>query len=202
MKAAPRSVNRLRRIRSDTSSLGPRVKPANPTFPRASAPERTRTQSRTLSTAPERPAVDRLSSSPGSPTADRVRRPIGRPPKTPPGSVATPPGQPEKHPYTAPSSKILGRALTGTFNTLAIVLGPHWRFKTTEGVELAEDWIPVLEHYKIDLGKGGLWAVAIGGTLEKLGPRIMQSVIQKKTGLKPPQATPAEMPGPAAPGAL
>ena len=131
----------------------------------------------------------------------RVRRPVGRPPKTPPGSVTTPPGQPEKRPYTVPSSKILGRALTGTFNTLAIVLGPHWRFKTTEGVELAEDWIPVLEHYKIDLGKGGVWAVAIGGTLEKLGSRIMQSVIQKKTGLKPPQATPAETPTPAAPGA-
>ena len=81
------------------------------------------------------------------------------------------------------------------------MLGPHWRFKTTEGVELAEDWIPVFEHYKVDLGKGGVWAVAIGGSLEKLGPRIMQSVIQKKTGLKPPQATPAETPTPAAPGA-
>jgi len=198
-KAVPRSVNRLQRIRPDISSSASRVKPVKPGSLRASASERA--VPKPPNPAPERPAVDRLSGSPGAPTVSRVRRPIGRPPKTPPGSVTTPPGQLEKRPYTAPSSKILGRALTGTFNTLAIVLGPHWKFKTTEGVELAEDWIPVLEHYKIDLGKGGVWAVAIGGTLEKIGPRIMQSVIQKKTGLKPPQATPAETPAPAAPGA-
>lgn len=177
--AAPRSVNRLRPVRVPSRmwkvSHGPKpeLEPTKPPAAQVQAP---------ASQPSQRPAVERFQA---AVEVAKVKRPIGRPPKVHPAVPGQPPA-PQKPPYSAPSAKVLGRALAGTFNTLAIVLGPHWKFKPEEGVQLAEDWIPVLEHYKIDLGKGGIWAVAIGGTLDKLGPRILQSVIMRKTGLRPP----------------
>ena len=155
-----------------------------------------------------RPILEELR--PAGPVHRVPKRPPGRPRHDgrPPGSVpktASGPGPqpvpvetpPSVVPYVPIDVAILAGTLKGTFSFLSGVLAVALKVPATElevtdkqSRELAGAWKPILDHYKVNLGVGALWANAIGTTFGVIGPKVQ--VVMSRRGLKLPSGPGAE----------
>jgi len=134
------------------------------------------------------------------------KRPPGRPRKDGQAAGSIRPPQPGPQPSQAPPASapyvpidvgILAGTLKGSFSFLSGVLAIALKVPAEElevndrqARDLAEAWKPLLDHYKVNLGIGALWANAIGTTFGVIGPKV-QTVMSRRA-INPPAMPAAE----------
>jgi len=143
----------------------------------------------------DRPAAgpDVLSPRTGKPLRKYTRRSGAKP-----GKPSSGPKRGIRTPEQIIADKaILAQALSGAFQGLGVVLGPHWPLQTKEQPEvatepvdqaaiLAEVWDPVLERYSLaDMEKFRdtmMWISALTVTVAFVKPRI-EVTVKQQSGL-------------------
>ena len=167
---------------------------------RPAAPKPVEDSGKPPASGPGRPILEELR--PAGPVHNVPKRPPGRPRKDgkPAGTVRPPQPGPQPAAATAPGPAapyvpidvgILAGTFKGSFSFLSGLLSVALKVPASElevtdkqARDLAEAWKPIFDHYKVNLGIGGLWANAVGTTFGVIGPKV-QAVMSRR-GMKLP----------------